>query len=147
MFWKAEVNRLLGVTQVAEDTYKNLKSQTAPVFRNHDNLNPVLLYYILASERLGQQNEAESIIIKAKETLSADAWFHFNLCRYYSMTGKLEQSLSSLSKAVELGWEPNISMIIFGTVKDPMLDPLRNLPEFQAWEKRWSPPYKDYSKE
>jgi tetratricopeptide (TPR) repeat protein len=116
-----------------------------PAFRKHGNDAFEYSYHLIVLNRLGKHKEWKEAIRKASEALESDAWFHFNLACFYSMTGEPGKALAQLEKAAGLGWEPNSALFISGTVKDPLLDPLRSLPEFQAWEKRFSPPYKDYS--
>jgi len=108
---------------------------------------PDFLYQIVALQRLGKTDEMEKAIMAALTAPNCDGWRHFWLAGTFAQIGRLDEAMKQLELSEKAGWEPNPAFWFYGTTKDIYLDPLRHLPAFQAWEQRWMPPYKDYSKD
>jgi tetratricopeptide (TPR) repeat protein len=87
-------------------------------------------YINLSSAYLGAKNFDEAWgTLKSLETINPlYPLLHFNLACYYSLTGKTQDSLSALKKAVELGYK-NYQDI----PADPDLENLRTDPGFKTW--------------
>ncbi|MBK8566583.1 MAG: hypothetical protein IPN76_25455 [Saprospiraceae bacterium] len=64
---------------------------------------------------------------------------------YFAQIGRLEKPSSTYELQNKLGGAKS-SHLDFRHSKRLPPRPLRSLPAFQAWEQRWMPPYKDYSK-
>jgi len=105
-----------------------------------------LMLRIIALHRLGKTTELNDVLRDLQPESTTDPWLHFHLSAAYAQIRMPEKAMQHLLQAEEYGWQPEPAQWLFGTVKDPFLDPIRNLPEFQSWEKRWLPPYKDYSR-
>jgi tetratricopeptide (TPR) repeat protein len=107
------------------------------------NLNA--MYKIIALHRLGRIADLNNAVAEASSAIENEPWSHYYIAVTFAQIDEPEKAMQHLVRAENAGWEPAHAEWLFGTVKDPLLDPLRHLPEFQEWEKRWLPPYKDYS--
>ena len=146
-FERAEIQRQLGKTAEADSIFSLFLNRSPRTFsttttRNGNNF----CRQIIALHRLGRWSDLQNLLEAAERASSGDPWYPFLKACFYAQTGQPDLALRQLQFAETAAWHPNPILWIYGTVKDPFLDPLRHLPEFQAWEKRWSPPYKDYSK-
>ncbi len=144
----AEIKWLQGKTEAARISLDSLLgnlpvSYTKQNSQNSENYS----YQIIALQRLGKLDEMRQAIEAADQALNGDPWHQFWMACAYAHIEQPEEAIRQLDLAEKAGWHPNQVLIITGTVYDPLLDPLRHLPAFQAWEQRWMPPYKDYSKE
>ncbi|MBK6544949.1 MAG: caspase family protein [Saprospiraceae bacterium] len=109
-------------------------------FNNGQYLQKALVQYWI-----GNHKEMNETLRNANQILTSDPWHHYRLACFYAQTGEPSKAFTQLDLAEKANWHPNPFIWLYGTVNDPFLNPLRKLPEFQAWEKRWSPPYKDNS--
>nr|MBP6811091.1 tetratricopeptide repeat protein [Saprospiraceae bacterium] len=153
LFALGEIQRLQNKEQEALQMFDSLLTKW-PININKIPQNLVeektplnYVFRIMAFHRLSKIDSMQQTIALADQTMDGDPWHHFWMACVFAQTGQNEQALERLNLAEKAGWWPNKVIDISGTVFDPFLDPLRHLPEFQGWEKRWSPPYKDYSKE
>ncbi len=141
-----------GKANEAQPYFESIAQLAKPLFTKDDHGpnnfgGPDYLYQIVSLQRLGKIPEMEKAIANALTAPEMDSWRHFWLAGTFSQIGRLEEAMQHLELAEKTGWEPNTAGWFYGTTKDIYLDPLRHLPAFQAWEQRWMPPYKDYSKE
>ncbi|MCF8243522.1 MAG: caspase family protein [Saprospiraceae bacterium] len=147
LFLQAEAHRAMGNNEKAQATYQKLLQYTESMRQKQSfNFYSYFAYHLLGLQRTGNPQQAETLIQEGFAARPADYWFPFKVACYYAMTNEPEKAIQYLNQAENMGWMPKAAMYVSGTVKDPLLDPLRTLPAFQAWENRWSPPYKDYSK-
>ncbi len=155
LWYQLELGDLLvqcGKANEAWPYFEDIASQAKPLFIKDDhgpNIlgGPAYLYQIVSLQRLGRVPEMEKAIANALSAPEIDGWRHFWLACTFAQIGRLVDAIQQLELAEKAGWEPNPAGWFYGTTKDFYLDPLRHLPAFQAWEQRWMPPYKDYSKE
>ncbi|MBL7806382.1 MAG: caspase family protein [Saprospiraceae bacterium] len=144
LFQKVET---LLVSDRKPDTYEILDTiiaRTNPVYLNGQREAPDFVYRCIAFYRLGRMQAFQACIRQAMK--HPDGWRFYWLACIYAQTVQLQKAIEYLELAEDNGWIPNPVIWVEGTVNDPLLDPLRHLPAFQDWEKRWSPPYKDHSK-
>jgi len=155
LYFLLELGDLLvqcGKAEEARPIFDSIAYRAKPLFVKGDCSPKILggpdyLYQIVSLQRLGRIPEMEKAIADALTAPDMDSWRHFWLACTFAQIGQLEEAIQHLEMAEKAGWEPNPAGWFFGTTKDFYLDPLRHLPAFQAWEQRWMPPYKDYSKE
>lgn len=146
-FELAELQRQLGKMTEADSSFRLYLSRSLRSFNTTTGLQGNdFCRQIITLHRLGKWADLEKAIESAEMASSGNPWYLFIMSCFYAQTGQPDRALRQLKLAETAGWYPNPILWLYGTVKDPFLDPLRQLPEFQAWEKRWSPPYKDYSK-
>jgi hypothetical protein len=141
-----------GKATEAHVLFDSITYRAKPSFIKGDNgINffggPDYLYQIVALQRLGKTAEMEKALAEALAAPNSDDWRHFWLAGTLAQIGRLDEAMKHLELSENAGWEPNPVIWFYGTTKDIYLSPLRHLPAFQAWEQRWLPPYKDYSKE
>jgi hypothetical protein len=96
-----------------------------------------LIYRLLALNRLISYNELNKIVQNAQKELKLDSWFHFNLACYYAMTDNNEKAIIELKNAIELGWNPNSILTIFGTFNEPLLYNLQKDSSYNSLKKEF----------
>ncbi len=145
LFQYAASRQGLGDHETATRCWRRILDSTQVEFYRKENSWPNYLFHLLAMNRLGQNFEADALVERVKTAMPGDGWAYFWLACYYAQMNELPIALKYLELSENAGWVPNPAVRLEGTVKDPLLDSLRSLREFQSWEKRWSPPYQDYS--
>jgi len=146
LFMYAEMKRCLGDSEGAANYYLQVLQTASPEFHPAENRVPEYLLYLLSLNRLDRKPECDELLETITDGSAKDAWTQYWMACYFCQINELQTAMSHLQSAENSGWNPNFVLTLEGTVYDLLLDPLRHLPEFQAWKKRWSPPYKDYSK-
>ncbi len=146
-FEKGEVLLQLGRLSEAALEFDSLLQYLETVEKKGAKDDRNVMFKIIALHRLGRIADLNDAIVEALSEAKNESGFHYNLAVACAQINEPEQAIRHLLMAEHSGWKPSPAQYLFGTVKDPFLDPLRHLPEFQAWEKRWSPPYTDYSKD
>jgi len=144
-YWKGEALQSLGKIKEAQAIYNLLISNLKISYLKNQNSFPDYAIQIIVFKRINKINEMKKAIRAADYALHGDPWYHYWMATVYSQIGQLDKAMEQLHIADKSGWTPNDSMIIDGTTKCEFLDPLRQRLDFQEWEKKWSPPYKDLS--
>lgn len=135
----------LGRVEEANVAYDSLLADQLLVYLTHEFNIPNWFFQIVGQHRTGAYDLVLKGIEEVQSHLADDPNAQYWLACVFAQIGRLDEAMQSLLRAEKLGWLPNPVLWVNMTIKDPKLDPLRHLPEFQAWEKRWAPPYKDFS--
>jgi len=142
---KGDILMRLGRVEEANVAYDSLLTGRPLVFDKNQRHSPDWLYQIIGMHRTGAHQLMQEGIDGVQRHLADDPKAQYWLACVFAQTGRLDEAMQSLLRAEKLGWLPNPVLWVNMTIKDPCLDPLRHLQDFQAWEKRWAPPYKDFS--
>ncbi|MBI4389377.1 MAG: tetratricopeptide repeat protein [Nitrospinae bacterium] len=132
-----EKNRRMGFFHYNEGNKAFKKGEWDEAVRNYKMAlihDPEIrqVYVNLSSAYLKMKLYGESLA--ALRTLESkdpsDPYLFYNYACYFSLTGEEERGLSSLKKAVALGYNNFADM-----ERDPDLENLRNAPEYREWLK------------
>ena len=148
LFRKAEIIQQTDGLKTARAAYQNLLDSVTIhdsllYERRFDFLYPNYIYKAIAHYRIGNYTAFNETLNQAHEHCPNEPMVYFDLARTYAMTGQNEMAISSLSKAIGIGWEPEHLTLIVGTLLDPMLHPVREIDEFGALIKKHFPKYYD----
>ncbi len=148
LFVQGDALKANGRKKEAQLMFDSVLVKVMPVFVKNDcayDSPPDFVFQTIAFHRLGKKRDFQKNINQALK--DADGWRYFWLAGIYALTAQPKKAMKYLLLAEKSDWLPNPASWINGTAKDGLLDPLRALPAFQTWEKRWLPPYKDFSED
>ncbi|MBK9017597.1 MAG: hypothetical protein IPM82_28100 [Saprospiraceae bacterium] len=141
-FYAAEAAQQMGMIDSANYFYQRI-IKNAEIEFVHNQFTPDYLFVALAYSRTAEDEELRLLLESLKANLNEDPWLHFYLACFYAQTQQKDSAISSLQKAIELGWQPNPLSWISGTLCDPLLDPIRETDAYKALVRQHFPKYYD----
>ncbi len=141
-YYYAESARQMGMSDTASHYFKVLDS-IAESYQGYIQYVPSHIYKALALHRLGKLKEYNQWLDTGRPYLSGNPTLYFDFARIFAQTEQKAAAIESLLQAIEHGWQPNPLLWLFGTLCDPLLDPIRETEAFKALVRKHFPKYYD----
>jgi tetratricopeptide (TPR) repeat protein len=142
-YYAGESARHLGMPDTTIYYFKMVAERAKIKFIRNDFDTPDYLFAAVVRHRMGEMQAFQNMVDTIQVALPKDPWLHFHLACIYAQTGNEKAAIANLEKAFGFGWLPNPLAWMFGTLCDPLLNPIRESEGYKALVREHFPKYYD----